>query len=659
MTVSFVGKTLIAIVSLCLSAGISSASVCSIPEFNPQQHTYISSTLEQDAHLHDELAGLSDELVSTGNANGHQIIPYFVACQMNYQDGVPGVDFVHAILEDWQKNADFPAREQVVIIAWVRNGFDTRHGSVGATGDQKLQDLGFSGDYFAADDGPVLGDIRSYMPDNPKSEFVHIIHQVGDDIDAQKARARQDAIDSADEANFLKAAWKFCGGLLAFCLVAWLVIRLWKANLRKEMARDSIRKKDGVVTLALQWVDSDFKTLEKQGFCPSAHVTALTTLRQRQEKLHQQMRSNPEANVAVATTLMNAAEQLKSEVSNSLKLQTHTLPTLELGVDHVFETAVLTRHKVVSYAFPDVATPAGVTTFFELRAKGGNPDEEIALAHQSIDAAKRSLAKGNVDESQTHCDAADAHIKNANAIIEDTLAARVGVGATITNIEQARAQLLSDCESGNEPLQQLKSDFASVNFQDVAKNIETAKTTARKVEGVIAQAAAQYFKQDFLAAKKLLDDLLHDLTAAKTGVGQISLRLNELTEKRAKLLANVAKTGGTLETVGAKLQSNSSYVSSTTKSNYEKLQQQQKSLSQVSEGGSAINWLAMYMLWEAFNSGASTVSSHIDSDRSSYEASQRASEAAAASAASSYTTSSFSIDTSSSSSMGGSGGGNY
>jgi chromosome segregation ATPase len=300
-----------------------------------------------------------------------------------------------------------------------------------------------------------------------------------------------------------------------------------------------------------------------------------------------------------------------------------------------------------------------VTTFFELRAKGGNPDEEIALAHQSIDAAKRSLAKGNVDESQTHCDAADAHIKNANAIIEDTLAARVGVGATITNIEQARAQLLSDCESGNEPLQQLKSDFASVNFQDVAKNIETAKTTARKVEGVIAQAAAQYFKQDFLAAKKLLDDLLHDLTAAKTGVGQISLRLNELTEKRAKLLANVAKTGGTLETVGAKLQSNSSYVSSTTKSNYEKLQQQQKSLSQVSEGGSAINWLAMYMLWEAFNSGASTVSSHIDSDRSSYEASQRASEAAAASAASSYTTSSFSIDTSSSSSMGGSGGGNY
>ena len=552
----------------------------------------------------------------------------------------------------------FPTHDQVVIIAWVRNGLDTRHGSVGATGGQNLQDSGFTGDYFAADDGPVLGDIRSYMPDNPKGEFVHIIRQVGDDIDARKAQARQDAIDSAAEAKFLKGALKFCEGLLAFCLLAWLVIRLWKANVRKEMARDSIRKKDGVVTLALQWVDSDFKTLEKQGFCPSAHITALATLRQRQEKLHQQMHSNPEANVAVAATLMKDAEQLKVDVSKALDLQANTLPTLELGVDHVFETAVLTRHKVVSYSFPDVATPAGVSTFFELRVKGGNPDGEIALAHESIDAAKRSLASGNIVEAQNHCDAADAHIKNANAIIEDTLAARVGVGATIDNIEQTKTQLLIDCESGKEPLQQLESDFASVNFQDVVQNIETAKTTAQKVEGVIAQAASQYFKQDFLAAKKLLDDLLHDLTAAKDGVAQISLRLNELNEKRAELLANVAKTGDTLETVGAKLQSNSSYASSTTKSNYQKLQEQQNSLRRISQGesGSGINWLAMYILWETFNSGASTVSSHIDSDRSSYEASQRASEAAAAS---SYTTSSFSIDTSSSSSMGSSGGGNY
>jgi DNA repair exonuclease SbcCD ATPase subunit len=425
---------------------------------------------------------------------------------------------------------------------------------------------------------------------------------------------------------------------------------------KNEKARDSIRKKDARITTTLSQVDSDLgAVLAKQGVRAATHVTAVSSLRQRQDEIRKQLRSNPLGVLGSAATLVTDAEGLQREVLRSLELQTSTLPALELRIAHVRETAAARRQSVVAYAFPGTTTPDGLAPLFQLQAEGGNPDTEVASALASIASARACLVDGQIDQAQGHFDAASTYVANAGAIVESTLAAKTGVETIVATIQEARKQLLRDCQSGVQPLQQLRSEFAPVNFEDVANNIDKGKKAAQGVDAVIAEAAAQYFKQDFLAAKARLDNLLHQLNAAKTGVSGISLKLKELTEKRATLLSKVADTGKTLETVSAKFQHNLSHASSRTKQGYETLQEQQRRLSQVSADGSSINWIAMYLLWESFNSGAHTVSLHIDSDRSSYESSQRASQASQSYAA----TQTYSIDTSSTSSFGGSGGGNY
>jgi hypothetical protein len=661
MKVSFAGKTIIAVASLLLTARVASASECVVPQFNPDQHTYISPTLEQDPKLRDELNGLSAELVATGNP--HKIIPYFVACQMNYQQGVPGVQYSHDVFDFWKSNAAFQSQGNVVVIAWVRNGLDTNHGSVGATAGQSLQDLGFTGDYFASSGGPVLNVIREYMPNDPKGEFVHIVREIGDEIDVQKEaaerqqeQAKRDAIEQEQLAESIAADIPYALGGVALCLLLWLGVRLWRAHQRNEAARDSIRKKDADITTALNQVDADFGViLTEQGIRSASHVNALTELRTRQQQIAKELRSNPRGSMGAAATLLEDANHLKAEVHRSLTIQTSTLPALNVSIAHARETITTTRQSVISYAFHGVDTPAGLIPFLRLEAKGGNPDEMIASALKSIASARTCLTDGKIDEAQVRIEAARRHISDANSLIKNTLMAKEGAETIVATILDAKSQLLLDCEGGEQPLKQLKSEFAPVNFESVVNNIEKAKKVAQSVDAVITEAAAQYFQQDFLASKTLLDNLLHDLNAAKTGVGDISSRLKDLMKKRAILLSKVGGSGQTLEMVSAKLRKNRSHASSRTKQGYARLQEQQKALSQVSNDGSPINWLAMWLIWESFSSNANAVSSHIDSDRSSYESSQRASEASR-----SYQDSpTFSIDTSSTSSIGGSGGGNY
>lgn len=667
MNVRYLSRSLVAVTALVLSAGLAHAADCTVPEFDPQQHSYLSPTLQQDAQLRDRLNGLSAELVTAGS--GHQIIPYFVGCQASYKSGVPGVQLSHDVFEKWKTNSAFPSNGRVVVIAWVRNGYDTNHGSVGATAGQELQSLGFTGDYFASNGGPVLNVIRQYMPDDPKGEFVHIVREMDDEIAVQiesaarrklqeEQEARQEAIDSAARAQFVRGLIPCAlGGFLIF-LVLWVAVRVMRQHEQNERIRDSIRSQDSRINTALSVVEADFATfLAGQIARADTHVLALAELRRQQSEVTAQMRSNPSGSLTASTSVLEAAELLQSQVHRTLELQTDTLPGLVAQVASVSENVRAARKTAVAYAFPGIASPAGLPTFFELTLEGGNPDVELSDVDDSIASAKQCLTEGNVDEAQTHVDAATSSLRNANAIVTDTLAAKSETEALVLSIQEVAAQLLRTCDSEGPALAQLKAEFAPVNFEDVVNNIEKGRRAAMGIDAVITEAAAQYFKQDFVTAKSRLQGVLDGLRGANTDVSGISKRLRDLEEKRATLLSKVGQTGQTLESVDEKLRQNSGYASLTTKQGYERLQEQQRTLNQISPNDSQINWLAMWLVWEAFHSGASNVSSSIDLDRSSHEVAQRAA-AALASAAPVYTPAPT-FDMSSTMSIGGSGGGNY
>jgi len=177
------------VAALLLHAGVAFGADddCVVPQFEKTRHVYISPALEQDADLRAKLAGLQEELVATGASGG--IVPYFVACQMNYREGLPGPALVDSVFETWKSFSDFRWQGRVVVIAWVRNGMDTNQSSVGAhAGEELSYDWGFTASSFAAKDGPVLVGIRNYMPQNPKGEFVNIVRRMDEMLDRDAKR---------------------------------------------------------------------------------------------------------------------------------------------------------------------------------------------------------------------------------------------------------------------------------------------------------------------------------------------------------------------------------------------------------------------------------------------------------------------------------------
>jgi hypothetical protein len=633
-------KSLAAAALLFLSARVAHADDCVIPAFNEQQHTYLSSTLEQDAQLRAQLDGLSEELISAGKATGHAITPYFVACQKNYQDGVPGVVFSHDVFANWMSSASFPWKDRVVVIAWVRNGYDKNHGSIGATAGQSLQDLGFDGDYFASRNGPILRDVRQFMPDNPKGEFVNIIRAIDDNIDSQIGHQQ-----------FAQKSQHALVWLLGLGLVVWLFMRWSKVQAEKETARSTIRKNDALVTAKLEQIKADSEALGKLDLHCATQLDAAKGLSVRQEEIRRQMRSYPVEAVQASERLVREAGVLQNAVKQSLHLLGEVQPSLENGIASAREAIANQRKQIVVFAFPGASPATDSQELFRLQSEPGNPDQAIAFVVETLPIARKLLVDGYVDDAQRQYNLAGVFVQNATALIKETLDAKAIVETLVPVIRNARADLLKSCEEGSQALEQLKSEFASVNFEDVADRIELGRKRAETVESLIDEAARLYLQQNFLTAKSRLENLAQTLKWAKEQVERVALRLVELRKKRSVVLQHLAVAGEKMATVGSKLKQNS-HATSKTRQDYALLEEQHRRLSQASEDSSAINWLAMFLIWETITRGTETVSRQIDSDVSSYQSQQRAME----SARSSY--SSTSIDTSSSMSMGsGSGGG--
>ncbi len=185
--------------------------MCAIPNFSPNQHVYVSSDLSNSKTAPEPLNGLEDQIVKEGAK--HHLQVYVVACQADFDSNTtkPAIPLVNDVVSAWQGNANFD-RNNFLVIAWVRQASDPTHGSVAANGGSTLQGYGLTSDRFSSPDGPVLRDIRQFMPNNPQGEFVNIVKLANQDIDDsiqakidEKARQVQDEKDRIAHEKFMAA----------------------------------------------------------------------------------------------------------------------------------------------------------------------------------------------------------------------------------------------------------------------------------------------------------------------------------------------------------------------------------------------------------------------------------------------------------------------
>jgi len=216
------------------------------PDFSPDRHVYVDPQLSNHRTAPVNLSGIESSLIQQGQKHGLKV--YVVATQMGtdlLNSDVPGRDALDALIQKWQAKPGFPA-DNYLIIMWVRRVDNPNKGSVAANGGNWFSDWNMTGDYFSdPNNGPVIPNLRRFMPQDPAGAMVAVVDSINADIDIVKARAVQAEADR----KFNEALPYYVGGGATGAAILGLLIWL--------LMRNSSRKKKSAALIAKWEADLD------------------------------------------------------------------------------------------------------------------------------------------------------------------------------------------------------------------------------------------------------------------------------------------------------------------------------------------------------------------------------------------------------------------
>ncbi len=203
-----------------------------LPEFSPDRHVYVDPQLARNRQAPVDLSALEPKLIQEGQRNGLQI--YVVATE-GASDlanaSIPGRDALDKLVLKWQSRPGFPS-DNYMIIMWVRRADNPNKGSVAAQGGNLFSDWGMTAAYFSdTTSGPVIPNLRRFMPQDPAGAFEAIVVVVNGNIDGIKARQAE-----AEKAAALQKAMPYYigGGALAAILLGTLIFLLVRNSSRRK-----------------------------------------------------------------------------------------------------------------------------------------------------------------------------------------------------------------------------------------------------------------------------------------------------------------------------------------------------------------------------------------------------------------------------------------
>lgn len=208
-----------------------------VPEFNPEQHVYIDSGLEEHRSMPVSLPRLPAEIERAQRE--HNLKIYVVATEQG-SDSSPSsslaAEELDKLILKWSSHPDFP-KDDYLVIMWVRFKDEPTRGSVAANGGNRLRGYGMSAGRFSSSSGPVIPVLKQHMRERPELALITIIDNVNAEVTSaiqaqQNAAARQEAM-KALPGLFLK--WGLIvGGVL---LVLFVLIRFARARSRMNRLR--------------------------------------------------------------------------------------------------------------------------------------------------------------------------------------------------------------------------------------------------------------------------------------------------------------------------------------------------------------------------------------------------------------------------------------
>lgn len=233
----FISRLLLPLVValMCLASAsplMAQGSKTWLPEFNPDQHVYIDSHLENHSSKPLSLPNLPAEIERAQKL--HKLKIYVVATEQGSdvsQGPKAAANKLDELVLKWRNQPNFPTDDYLIVL-WVRYHDDPARGSVAANGGNRLRAYGMTADHFGSSSGPVIPTLKQHMRERPELALTTIIRNVNSEvtsaIEAQESAAAREEAMKALPGILLK--W---GSILAGLALCFFVsLRFFKARSR-------------------------------------------------------------------------------------------------------------------------------------------------------------------------------------------------------------------------------------------------------------------------------------------------------------------------------------------------------------------------------------------------------------------------------------------
>lgn len=204
-----------------------------LPEFDAGKHVQVDPKLKNHRSYPLDLQALEATAVNAGEKHGLAI--YIIATEARSDPS--GADIAIPALEDlsarWQSRPGFP-KDNYLILLWVRYSDIPNKGEVAAQGGNRFSDYNMLGGYFDdPNSGPVIPNLRRYMPQDPVGAFSGILSSVNRDIDTWKAGEASRAA-AAERAKVMP--YYIGGGVSGALLIGLIIFLALRFSGRKKKA---------------------------------------------------------------------------------------------------------------------------------------------------------------------------------------------------------------------------------------------------------------------------------------------------------------------------------------------------------------------------------------------------------------------------------------
>jgi hypothetical protein len=269
--------------------------------------------------------------------------------------------------------------------------------------------------------------------------------------------------------------------------------------------------------------------------------------------------SDPLASLAPSGKLKQEAEHLQADVQQAIVLKGELL-----AINGRLETLTgrirNLRSEPAGYKFPlsdGESKPEGADAArLTLNEEGGNPDPHVADAQRHAAASHKALLAGQLDRSRKLQGDASQAIQSAEAAISAVFEARLFVFDRVPDARLFLGSLEKFIPGAEESVAALTAEFVESNYGEEPQSLENARRLAQSFPTRMARVKQAYDEQRYLAARKLLDELISEINGATSKLIAVSSTLAALRQTRKRCRQVVSDCQAQVEPLGTKLEEN-------------------------------------------------------------------------------------------------------